>query len=116
MHESVAENLNAIIESCQKIMSRFHGISSPADFIRDEDAQTRLDAIAMRLQIIGENVKSIAKIDPSFLTDHPDINWRGIMRLRDIISHHYDAIDHEIVFNVCNERVPELLAYIERLK
>lgn len=74
-----------------------------------------LDSIAMRLQIIGENVKSISKIEPDFIERHPQINWKGIMRLRDIISHHYDAVDHEIVFDVCQRRIPELLDFVEEV-
>ena len=35
------------------------------------------------------------------------------MRLRDIISHHYDALDHEIIFSVCKESIPELQRVIE---
>ena len=37
------------------------------------------------------------------------------MRLRDIISHHYDVLDHEIIFNACKENIPELHRVIERM-
>ena len=35
------------------------------------------------------------------------------MRLRDVISHHYDALDHEIIFSVCKENIPVLHRVIE---
>ena len=35
------------------------------------------------------------------------------MRLRDIISHHYDALDHEIIFSACKDSIPELQSVIE---
>jgi uncharacterized protein with HEPN domain len=31
-----------------------------------------------------------------------------IMRLRDIISHHYEAIDYEIIFDICKNHIPQL--------
>ena len=37
------------------------------------------------------------------------------MRLRGIISHHYDVLDHEIIFNACKENIPELHRVIERM-
>lgn len=30
------------------------------------------------------------------------------MRLRDIISHHYENMDHEIIYDVCQNHVPKL--------
>ena len=69
----------------------------------------------MRLQIVGENVKNLASLDPELLQKYPEIEWDKIMRLRDIISHHYDVLDHEIIFNACKENLPELQKVIERM-
>ncbi len=69
----------------------------------------------MRLQIVGKNVKNLASLDPQMLQKYPEIEWDKIMRLRDIISHHYDVLDHEIIFNACKENIPELQRVIERM-
>ena len=67
----------------------------------------------MRLQIVGENVKNLASLDPELLQKYPEIEWDKIMRLRDIIPHNYDVLDHEIIFNACKENLPELQKVIE---
>jgi uncharacterized protein with HEPN domain len=68
----------------------------------------------MRLQIIGENVKSLAKLSPDHLERFKDVEWQKIMRLRDLISHHYDALDHEIIFNICQIHIPTLRLVISK--
>jgi len=39
---------------------------------------------------------------------HPEIEWKKIMKLRDLISHHYDSVDHEIVFDICRNHIGPL--------
>jgi uncharacterized protein with HEPN domain len=42
------------------------------------------------------------------LNQYTEIEWDKIMRLRDIISHHYENMDHEIIFDVCLNHHPRL--------
>ena len=37
------------------------------------------------------------------------------MRLRDIISHHYDTIDHEIIYDICRRHIPLLKKTIKQI-
>jgi uncharacterized protein with HEPN domain len=38
------------------------------------------------------------------------------MRLRDIVSHHYDKVDHEIIFDICqNHHLPQLRKTIQKM-
>ena len=67
-----------------------------------------LDAIAMRLQVIGESVRKIQKMDSSFLDSYSDVEWNKIARVRDLVSHHYDQVDHEIVYDICEVHIPTL--------
>ena len=43
------------------------------------------------------------------------IEWDMIMRLRDIISHHYDTIDHEIIYDICRRHIPLLKKTIKQI-
>ncbi|PJZ64864.1 toxin-antitoxin system antitoxin subunit [Leptospira wolffii] len=108
MSKELLEKFQFALESIIVIESRFRKIKSTDDFIGSEEGDILLDAIAMRLQAIGENVKSISKSHPEILDLYPDVDWRNIIRFRDIISHHYEGLDYEIVFNVCSEKIPEL--------
>jgi len=67
-----------------------------------------LDSICMRLQVVGELVKKIQKIDPDVFEKYPEIEWQNIMKLRDIISHHYEHVDHEIIYDICMNHLPNL--------
>ena len=53
------ELLNFILNSLEMIKDRFEGISNSDDFMYSKDGMTKLDAISMRLQSIGEALKNI---------------------------------------------------------
>ena len=60
-------------------------------------------------------VKKIDKIDTSFFKKYPEVEWEKIMRLRDIISHHYEMIDHEIIFDICTNHISNLKAAVQKI-
>ena len=115
LEDVIRENLQIIIESIGLIEERFEKINSADDFVSNAHGTLVLDAISMRLQIVGELFKKIDKIDNSLLRRNPEIEWEKIMRLRDIISHHYEMIDHEIIFDICNNHIPKLKATVQRI-
>jgi len=111
--EIIFENLQLIAKSINLISERFSKIKHPDYFVSNESGVLILDAIAMRLQVIGELLKKIDKKDPAFLKNYTDINWSNIMRLRDIVSHHYETVDHEIIYDVCKNHIPQLRQTIQ---
>ncbi|EOQ97680.1 PF01934 family protein [Leptospira wolbachii serovar Codice str. CDC] len=115
MSEEITERFEFILESILLIENRFLKIKFPDDLINSQDGITILDSIAMRLQAIGDNVKSVVKLDRQFLNKFPEIEWEKIMKMRDVISHHYEGLDHEIVFNICKNKIPELKTSIESI-
>jgi len=63
------------------------------------------DKVIRRLEIIGEAVKNI----PKEITDeYPDIPWKDIAGMRDMLAHEYFGIDMERVWKVANDDLPEL--------
>ena len=115
LEDVIRENLQIIIESIGLIEERFEKINSADDFVSNAHGTFVLDAISMRLQIVGELFKKIDKIDNSLLRRNPEIEWEKIMRLRDIISHHYEMIDHEIIFDICNNHIPKLKTTVQKI-
>ncbi len=116
MHdEIILENLQLISESLDLINKRFSNIHHPDDFVLDENGVLILDAIAMRLQVVGELLKKIDRENRSFLKGYDEINWDHIMRLRDIVSHHYEKVDHEIIFDICKNHLPKLRKTIRKM-
>ncbi len=113
MHDLIEENLKFILESIDKISDRIQQIKSADELVNSPDGVTILDSLAMRLQSIAETVKQIEKRDTSLLQRYPEMDWQQIIRMRDLISHHYEDIDHEIVYNLCKTHLPQLKSTIE---
>jgi uncharacterized protein with HEPN domain len=117
MHEDeVVEHLDLMLESIGLIEKRFSNIRSPEDFMLSPDGVTLLDAVSMRLQVIGESVRKLQKLDPSFLDRYSNIEWDKLARSRDQVSHHYAHIDHEIVYDICKAHIPKLKKTLEKMR
>jgi uncharacterized protein with HEPN domain len=103
------EMISQILEAIHRIERRFSGITNPNDFVSSDQGIDKLDAICMMLLAIGESCKKIDKITDGILFGKfPEIDWKGVKGIRDIISHHYFDINAEIVFSVCRKRIPGL--------
>lgn len=100
--------LDDLIESAEKI-GRFTSRHT-AESIRMDEAV--FDAVLFNLQIIGEAVKRLPDGVRAELSDA----GTGPARLRDLIAHHYFAIDSDIIWEVATTHVPALLVQAHRLR
>ena len=66
----------------------------------------------VRLIEIGEAVKDL---EPALLRNEPDIPWRAIAGMRDLLAHRYFDTDHAIVSATCSRDLPQLSAAVDRL-
>ncbi len=80
--EELLDILGMIRESIRLVQDRFNHIKTPDDFCTSSEGTTLLDAIAMRLQVIGESVKQIQKLDAAFLNAYREIQWDKIARFK----------------------------------
>ncbi len=70
------------------------------------------DAVARRLEIIGESVKRLPK---NLRDQHPDVPWREIAGARDVLVHEYFRIDVDLAWEMVKQDVPELAARIRSI-
>lgn len=63
------------------------------------------DAIIRNLEIIGEATKRISR---PLKDKHPEIPWRHIAGLRDVLIHDYMGVDLNSVWNVVENDLPSL--------
>ena len=114
MHNEQKEMLLSTLEdikySLELILKRANNINSSDDFLKDEIGLQKLDSIARRLSAIGEGFKNIDKLSNNqLLIKYPNIPWKNVKGIRDILSHHYFDLDAEVIFNICKKDANELL-------
>jgi uncharacterized protein with HEPN domain len=101
-------SLETILEHIAVCNKRFTEINKSTDFVSSEYGKILLDAIVTRLQAIGENIKNNSQKNNLLQKNYPDIEWNKIIRFRDFISHHYEMLDYEIVYEIGKVYLPQL--------
>ncbi len=114
--ELVLADLRNIIWALEQIQKRFAAIAVVDDFTKDDTGLEKLDSICMQLINIGEVLKHIDKLTSGeLLTKYPEVDWKKVKGLRDIITHHYFDIDAETIFLVCEEHLVPLSIYVSKI-
>jgi len=110
------EKLEQITEALNRIERRFAGIGAPLDFVATEANQDKLDAIAMLLIAVGESFRKIDKeTGGKFLKKYPDIDWKGVIGVRNVLAHDYFDIDVEEIYKICYRDVPQLRKTLDHM-
>ena len=93
--------LEDILEAIRKIREFTSGTSLAA---LSKDAKT-LDAVIRNLEVIGEAVKCLPE---EIKSQQPDVEWRKVAGLRDILIHEYFGINVEVVWDVIQHKLSGL--------
>lgn len=113
----ILEILRQLMWSTDTILRRFQVIKSVEDFTSSDAGLEKLDAMCMQLIAVGENIKNLDKVtNGSLLSQYPTIEWKRVMGMRDVLSHHYFDLDAEIVYNVCVHHIPALAAMLKQIQ
>ncbi|GAB4374833.1 MAG: DUF86 domain-containing protein [Elainellaceae cyanobacterium] len=102
------ESLIDIETAARRILRYTSGVDRAALEANDE----KVSAILYQITIIGEATK---RLSPEIRQQHPEIPWRDIAGMRDVIVHEYDQIDLDVVWDVIQNRLPELLTLLQPL-
>ena len=70
------------------------------------------DAVVRNFEIIGEATKRLSQQSKNA---RPDVPWRRIAGLRDVLIHNYMGVDFERVWGVIEQELPGLKAAILEL-
>jgi uncharacterized protein with HEPN domain len=101
------ERLLDILEAIERIDR--YAVRGRAAFEHDELIQ---NWITHQLQIIGE---AAARIAPDLRESHPEVPWRQIIGMRNVLTHGYFEIDLDIVWSVVERDLGKLQSQVEAI-
>jgi uncharacterized protein with HEPN domain len=105
-----AETFIEHILECIALIEEYSENKTVDDFLDSVQLQ---DAIIRRIEIIGEAVKNIPN---AIKAEHPEIPWKKIAGMRDIIIHEYFGIDLELTWEVITRDLPDLKKKMLRIR
>lgn len=109
-------SLKRIASTIERIINNSKEIDDSQYYVLSNAGIERLESTCMLLLAIGESIKSIDKMtQKQLLANYPEVDWKGVMGIRDIIANHYFDIDECIVFDVVKNKLPGMLETINRM-
>ena len=108
--------LKKIFQTVERILANSETITSPSFYLLTPSGMERLESTCMLLIAIGEGVKGVDKLtDKKLLSFYPEMDWKGVMGMRDIIAHDYFDLDAEIVYDVIKHDLPKLKDVLQQI-
>ena len=99
--QDILESIEAIEEYVQ--------FTTEEQFYRNRQVQ---DAVLRRLEIIGEAVKNL---DEDFKNRYPEIPWKKIAGLRDVLIHEYFGVSLKRIWRVIKIDLVDLKSKISKI-
>jgi uncharacterized protein with HEPN domain len=96
--EHIAEEIKYLIQTSQELTYEI--------FIYNE---TLKRSFVRALEVIGEATRNVP---PEFRKKHPEVQWKELAGMRDILIHQYFGIDYRSVWDVVKNKIPKLQEHI----
>jgi uncharacterized protein with HEPN domain len=87
----------------------FVGARTLEQFLADDLVSA---GVERRIEIMGEATK---RLSMSVRDAHPEIPWRHMAAMRDLLIHAYDDIELDVVYHAAIQVIPPLIPKIEAI-
>ena len=101
-----------MLEAVRAVADFTHGLTLSEFLAAGRDKEITRLAVERKLEILGEAAR---RVSSHFQEEHPEIPWRQIVGLRNVISHEYDKVNYTLIYRIAREQIPELITLLEPL-
>jgi uncharacterized protein with HEPN domain len=101
-----------MIEAARAAVDYTENLTLDKFLATDRERAIKRLAVERQLEILGEAAR---RVSSQFQEAHPELPWREMVGLRNVISHDYDKVNYESIFRIVRNRLPVLIAMLEPL-
>jgi uncharacterized protein with HEPN domain len=99
-HNDIA-NLKNILWAIEKIENSVNEITTVAELVKQEE---KYDSVIVKLMNIGESAFNLSE---ELKNKFENVDWRGMYKMRNIITHSYHNVDENIIWDIIKNELPE---------
>jgi len=106
------EKTKAFLWDIRNAAREIHGFTRGVKFHQFENNKMLRYAVERQLHVVGEAANHIS---PQFRKKHPEINWKRLIELRNVIAHEYGETLMNRIWTAATDGLTELIETLDGL-
>lgn len=114
--EEIKDLLHFAQQQADFILKSTADVQSKQDFLLSMSGMVLFNSTCMCLQSIGEAIRQVDnKTEGKLFSKYPEIPWKQIIGMRNILSHEYLSIDPDLIFDIISQEIEPLKETLGRV-